>query len=45
LEAENGADALERFCSAEPRVDLVLVDQCMPELDGWEFLKAVRSSE
>jgi CheY-like chemotaxis protein len=30
---------------AEPPVDLLLVDQFMPRLDGWGLLHALRSSE
>jgi two-component system chemotaxis response regulator CheY len=40
-DACNGRDALERLQSA-PIPDLVLVDWNMPEMDGLEFIKAVR---
>lgn len=40
-EACNGRDALERLQSA-PLPDVVLVDWNMPEMDGLEFVKAVR---
>jgi len=40
LEAENGARAVEIFQSRRGKVDLVLLDMIMPELDGWQaFLK------
>jgi PAS domain S-box-containing protein len=42
-EAENGRVALERL--AESRPALVLLDLMMPEMDGFEFLEAVRQSE
>jgi signal transduction histidine kinase/DNA-binding NarL/FixJ family response regulator len=45
LVASDGAEALEHFRMAEPAVDLVVVDQFMPGLDGWGFLHALRSSE
>ena len=39
IEAENGKDALEKFES----VDIILTDWNMPEMDGLEFVKNVRS--
>jgi signal transduction histidine kinase len=44
LEAGNGLEALERLCAATARPDLALVDQFMPELDGWGLLRRVRAS-
>jgi two-component system, chemotaxis family, chemotaxis protein CheY len=41
-EAINGRDALERLTEAG-RVDLVMVDWNMPEMDGISFIKAVRA--
>jgi two-component system chemotaxis response regulator CheY len=41
-EAENGLAALG-VLEAEPRPDLVLVDWNMPEMNGYEFVRAVRS--
>ena len=43
LATGDGTEALQRFRSAEPAVDAILVDQFMPGLDGWGFLQAVRS--
>ena len=40
-DACNGKEALERLQSA-PLPDIVLVDWNMPEMDGLEFIKAVR---
>lgn len=44
-EAENGRVGLEKMCEAtadrEP-FDLVLLDIIMPEIDGWQFLQAVK---
>ena len=40
-DACNGREALERLQSA-PLPDVVLVDWNMPEMDGLEFIKAVR---
>jgi signal transduction histidine kinase len=45
LLAGDGIEALERFRTAAPAVDAILVDQFMPRLDGWGFLRAVRSCE
>jgi CheY-like chemotaxis protein len=45
LEAGNGLEALERLRTASTRPDLALVDQFMPELDGWGLLRRVRDSE
>jgi two-component system chemotaxis response regulator CheY len=41
-EAENGLAALS-FLETEPRPELVLVDWNMPEMNGYEFVRAVRS--
>jgi CheY-like chemotaxis protein len=40
LLAADGERALERL-AAEP-VDLVLLDVCMPVMDGWSVLEAIR---
>ncbi len=39
-EADNGKQALAAIKRAH--VDLILLDLCMPDMDGLEFLKAVR---
>jgi len=39
--AENGKDALEKL--SENHVDIMLVDAMMPIMDGYEFVKTVRS--
>jgi len=39
-EAENGRIGLERVAAAAP--DLILLDLMMPEMDGFDFLEAVR---
>lgn len=44
LLAVNGAEALERLQGADPSPDAVLIDQFMPQLDGWGFLRRVRAS-
>ena len=41
-EAENGLSALE-FLRHDPKPELVLVDWNMPEMNGYEFVRAVRS--
>ncbi|MGP1385668.1 MAG: ATP-binding protein [Thainema sp.] len=42
IEAENGQEGLERLRSEQP--DLVITDLAMPVMDGFEFLKHIRTS-
>lgn len=42
LEAENGRQALAIL--AEEPVDAVILDIIMPEMDGWETIRAIRSN-
>ncbi len=42
LEAGNGLEALEQI-KRNPDVGLMLVDWNMPEMDGFDFIRAVRS--
>lgn len=44
LEASNGREALEVLAASDPP-DLVMVDWNMPEMNGLEFIKAVRADE
>lgn len=41
LVAENGKDAVGKLCGA--KVDMVITDLNMPEMDGIEFIKKLRS--
>jgi signal transduction histidine kinase/DNA-binding LytR/AlgR family response regulator len=43
-EAGNGLEALAKLQASANRPDLALVDQFMPELDGWGFLRRLRAS-
>ena len=43
LFAENGREAIE-VLEANPDVDLVLMDMMMPEMDGYETMRAIRAS-
>lgn len=42
VEADDGNSALAACMSAAPAIDAALVDQFMPGLDGWGFLRRVR---
>jgi two-component system, chemotaxis family, chemotaxis protein CheY len=42
LEAKNGLEALEQI-KLNPDVELMLVDWNMPEMNGFDFIRAVRS--
>jgi two-component system chemotaxis response regulator CheY len=42
LEAANGLEALEQL-KRSPDLELLLVDWNMPEMDGFDFLRAVRA--
>ena len=44
-EAENGEDAISVLADPAQRVDLVLCDLKMPEMDGFAFLETVRRGE
>ena len=42
--AENGSDGIDCL-KANPDVDLVLMDIMMPELDGYQTIRAIRDEE
>ena len=42
LEAANGLEALDQL-KAHPAIELLLVDWNMPEMNGFDFLRAVRA--
>jgi two-component system chemotaxis response regulator CheY len=44
VDAENGAVAIDKLKSSE-KVDIALVDWNMPEMNGYEFVCAVRKEE
>ena len=41
VEAENGRQALDIFFS-DSRIDLVILDVMMPEMNGWEVCREIR---
>lgn len=43
VEAATGKEALERF-NADPKIDLCLIDIMIPEIDGWELCRQIRST-
>ena len=45
LEAENGKVALDIWNEQKNNIDLILLDWNMPEMNGYDFLKAVRADE
>jgi HAMP domain-containing protein/CheY-like chemotaxis protein len=44
LYAENGAEGIE-LLRRNPEIDLILMDIMMPELDGYETIRAIREDE
>lgn len=44
IDAENGAVAIDRLKASE-KVDIALVDWNMPEMNGYEFVCAVRKED
>jgi CheY-like chemotaxis protein len=42
--AENGRIALTAIAESQQPYDLILLDLCMPDMDGVEFIRAVRSN-
>ncbi|MBF0101024.1 MAG: response regulator [Desulfobacterales bacterium] len=45
LEAENGLKALEVLASVDGKVDVILLDWQMPEMDGYEFLTTIKKDK
>ena len=43
--ATNGIDALKELASEEKNFDMVLLDVMMPQMNGWDTLKAIRSNK
>jgi len=45
LEAENGLRALDILKGSKDRVNAILLDVIMPEMDGYGFLEAIRGTK
>lgn len=45
IPAANGMEAIKACTETKPAPDAALVDQFMPVLDGWDFLRAIRTSQ
>ena len=43
--AEDGIEAIKILSKNEKKFDLILLDVMMPNMDGWDTLKAIRSNE
>lgn len=43
VEMENGADCLTEIHNEKPC--LVLLDRCMPDMDGWEVLRRIKEDD
>lgn len=41
----NGVDALKKLEENHNNIDLVLLDIMMPQMDGWDTLKAIKTNE
>lgn len=44
LEAENGKEALQ-ICQNDPHLRLLVTDLLMPDMDGYELIQAIRTTE
>ncbi|WP_318503942.1 response regulator transcription factor [Bacillus sp. T3] len=42
LTAEDGKMAIDIFIEQRQKIDLIILDVMMPQMDGWEVLKAIR---
>ncbi len=45
LEAPNGLEAIEILKKLNGKIDLILLDWNMPQINGYEFLKIIKSNE
>jgi two-component system, chemotaxis family, chemotaxis protein CheY len=45
IEAGNGREGLQQLEAAKPPPDVILVDWNMPEMNGFQFVQAVRAED
>lgn len=44
VEAEDGEEAIDKFFSGKPKIDIVILDVMMPKYSGWYVLEKIKES-